>query len=470
MGDSSEAKRVANRLQARSLTLPYLEQELALDLGLTRRDVLKIAGYGSLAAFLAACGSTSTGSSGITATGGSMSLGSYASDPGSKAGVQAIVDAFTAANGGTKVKINTVDHGTFQNQITSYLQGTPEDVFTWFSGHRMRFFADKGLATPIDDVWSAVKSNYTAGFEASIKGNDGHAYAVPTDYYPWAVFYRKDVFAAHNYSIPTNWDDFKALCAKMKSDGLTPIAFADKDGWPAQGTFDILNLRINGYDFHVNLLTGQNGQKWTDPKVANVFKKWSEITQYYSAGFKGLTWEQGADQLLRKQAGMYLLGLFVSDEFKASGSQADLDQLDFFAFPDVGSSYDAEKALDAPIDVYMVTKKSPTLSNDLGQAKAFMEFLAKGSTQVTFWKNAPGSIPTANDADTSQYPALTKKAVDIVSKAQKITQYFDRDSRPDYSGPNGMQGFLLRFLSNPSGDTTSLQKDMQSFWDSLPPE
>ena len=61
MGDSSEAKRVANRLQARSLTLPYLEQELALDLGLSRRDVLKIAGYGSLAAFLAACGSTSTG-------------------------------------------------------------------------------------------------------------------------------------------------------------------------------------------------------------------------------------------------------------------------------------------------------------------------------------------------------------------------------------------------------------------------
>jgi len=470
MGDSRDAKRVARRLQARSLALPYLG-EVPLNLDLSRRDVLKIAGYGSVAAFLAACGSTtSSGTTSITATGGKLSLGSYGSDPGSKAGVQAIADAFTAANGGTKVTINTVDHGTFQNQITSYLQGTPQDIFTWFSGHRMRFFADKGLATPIDDVWDAVKSNYTAGFAASIKGNDGHAYAVPTDYYPWAVFYRKDVWAAKGYTVPTNWDDFKALCEKMKKDGLTPIAFADKDGWPAQGTFDILNLRINGYDFHVNLLTGQNGQKWTDPKVAAVFKKWSEITKYYSPAFAGLTWEQGADQLLRKTAGMYLLGLFVSDEFKASGSQADVDQLDFFAFPDLGTSYDAEKALDAPIDVYMVSKKSPTLNNDLGQAKAFMEFMAKGSTQVLYWKNAPGSIPTASDADTSQYPALTKKAVEIVSKAQKITQYFDRDSRPDYSGPNGMQGFLLKFLANPSGDTTSLQSQMQSFWDSLPPE
>jgi multiple sugar transport system substrate-binding protein len=466
MGDSREAKRVANRL-----ALLNTGVELPLDLDLSRRDMLKIAGFGSLAAFIAACGGTTTsGNTGITATGGKLSLGSYGSDPGSKAGIQAIADAFSGANGGTKVTVNTVDHGTFQNQITQYLGGTPEDVFTWFSGHRMRFFADKGLATPIDDVWSAVSSNYTAGFAASVKGNDGHVYAVPTDYYPWAVFYRKDVWAAKGYTVPTNWDDFVALCDKMKKDGLTPIAFADKDGWPAQGTFDILNLRLNGYDFHVNLLTGQNGQKWTDPKVTAVFKKWSQITKYYSPAFAGLTWEQGADQLLRKQAGMYLLGLFVSDEFKASGSQADVDQLDFFAFPDVGSSYDAEKALDAPIDVYMVSKKSPTLSNDLGQAKAFMEFMAKGSTQVLYWKNAPGSIPTASDADTSQYPALTKKAVEIVSKAQKITQYFDRDSRPDFAGTQGMQSFLLKFLSNPSADTTGLQSDMQKFWDSLPPE
>src|SRR5216117_1626219 len=451
MGDSREAKRVGNRLQVRSLTLPYVEQELALDLGLSRRDVLKIAGYGSLAAFLAACGSTSSGSSGITATGGTMSLGSYASDPGSKAGVQAIVDAFKAANGGTKVNINTVDHGTFQNQITSYLQGTPQDVFTWFSGHRMRFFADKGLAAPIDDVWNEVKGNFTEGFANSVKGNDGHVYAIPTSYYPWAIFYRKDVFQQHSYNIPTNWDDFKKLAEQMKKDGLTPIAFADKDGWPAMGTFDILNLRMNGYDFHVGLCGGQ--QKWTDPKVADVFKKWAELTPYYSPAFAGLTWQEAAQQLLHKKAGMFLLGLFVSEQFVASGNPDDLAQLDFFPFPDLGTNYDSEKALDAPIDVYMLSKHSPTLSADSGQAKAFLEFMSKGSTQITFWKASPGAIPTAKDADQSQYPALTKKAAQIVSNAKRITQFFDRDSRPDFSGPNSMQGFLLKYLSNPKGDT-----------------
>jgi multiple sugar transport system substrate-binding protein len=463
MGDSGDIRKYRNRL-----ALPYTGAELPMNLDLSRRDVLKIAGYGSLAAFIAACGGNPSTTTSTTATGGTLSIGSYQSDPGPKKGLQAIVDAFSAANGGTKVNVNVVDHGTFQNQISSYLQGTPEDVFTWFSGHRMRFFADQGLATQIDDAWNAVKSNYTSAFATSVTGNDGHIYGIPVDYYPWAVFYRKDVFAAHNYTIPTTWDAFKTLCAQMQKDGLIPIAMADKDGWPAQGTFDILNLRLNGYDFHTQLLTGK--QKWTDPRVTNVYKTWSEITDYYSKGLAGATWQQGAAQLVRKQAGMYLLGLFVSGEFAATNNPDDLNQLDFFPFPDLGTQYDAEKGIDAPIDVMMLTKKSPTLSKDLGQAKAFLEFFAKGSSQITMFQNAPGNIPTANDADPSTYSALQKKAVQLVSGAKKITQFFDRDSRPDYAGPNGMQSFLLTFLANPKQDTASLQGKMQSFWDSLPPE
>jgi multiple sugar transport system substrate-binding protein len=449
------------------LGLPFTDLQLPLGLELSRRDVLKIAGYGSLAAFIAACGGSNTTTTTST-TGGTLSIGSNHSDAAEKKGFQAIVDAFTAANGGTKVAVNTVDHGTFQNQISSYLQGTPEDVFTWFSGHRMRFFVDQGLAAPLDDAWAAVKSNYTSAFATSVTGNDGHIYGIPVDYYPWAVFYRKDVFAAHSYTIPTTWDAFKALCVQMQKDGLIPIAMADKDGWPAMGTFDILNLRLNGYQFHTELCTGK--QKWTDPRVTTVFQKWSEITPYYSPGLAGATWQQGADQVVRKQAGMYLLGLFVAQQFSATNNPDDLAQLDFFPYPDTGSQFDAEKGIDAPIDVVMLSKKSPTLSKDLGQAKAFLEFYAKGSSQVAMFQNSPGFIPTASDADTSTFSPLQKKAVQLVSSAKKITQFFDRDSRSDFAGANGMQSFLLTFLANPKQDTTNLQGTMQKFWDSLPPE
>jgi multiple sugar transport system substrate-binding protein len=258
------------------------------------------------------------------------------------------------------------------------------------------------------------------------------------------VFYRKDVWAAKGYTVPTNWDDFVALCDKMKKDGLTPIAFADKDGWPAQGTFDILNLRLNGYDFHVNLLTGQNGQKWTDPKVAAVFKKWSQITKYYSQ-LHGLTWSRA--QTSAAQAGGHVPARAVRpDEFKASGSQAASTSWTL-RLPRRGQPNDAEKAQDTPIDVYMVSKKSPTLSNDSGQLGVrgvHGQRLHAGA----LLEERPGSIPTASDADTSQYPALTKRR--WRSSARPEDHAVLRPRLTAFAGTQRMQSFLLKFLSNPT--------------------
>ncbi len=442
-----------------------------LDQGLSRRRMLALAGAGGLSALLYACGSQSPSghtSSGVFAKGGQVSVGSNQSDPLPKQGMEQVNAAFTQANGGTVVNMNTVDHGTFQDQITSYLQGTPEDVFTWFSGERLRFFASKGLVSPIDDVWDAVKPNFSNAFAVSVKGNDGHVYGIPVDYYPWAVFYRKSVFQEHGYKVPTNWDDFKSLANQMKKDGLTPILMGDKDGWEAMGTFDILNLRLNGYDFHTELCTGK--QKWTDSRVTKVFQTWSEIVPFYNPGAAGMTWQDAAQFLVQKTGGMYVLGLFVAQQFQAVGP-SEVADLDFFPFPDMGSKYDSEKALDAPIDTMNLSHQSRTLKQDRGQANAYLRFWSKGSTQLVMFKaTGGGAIPPANDTDTSGYTPLVQKSVQIIKQAQRLTQFFDRDSRPDFAGPNGMQSFLLSYLQNPQGDPKQLQGRMQQFWDSLPPE
>jgi multiple sugar transport system substrate-binding protein len=455
----------------------------------TRRRVLGgiagVAGLATVPSLIAACSpaaTTAPSTAGVTPSTpaasapaggasaslvtGSISVGSNHSDPGETAGMKAINDAFTAATGIT-VKMNTVDHGTFQDQITNYLGATPDTAYTWFSGFRMKFFADQGLNVAIDDVWATVKDNFTEGFQQSVVGNDGKVYGIPVDYYPWAVFYRKSVFADKGYTVPATWDDLKALCTKMQTDGLTPIAFGDKDGWPAMGSFDILNLRLNGYQFHVDLMAGK--EKWTDPKVTTVFQKWAEILPFHAKDYAGLTWQNAADTLVQKKSGMYLLGLFVSAQFAATKVQADLDDLDFFPFPTLGTQFDAENALDAPIDTWELAAKSPNLSAETDTGKAYLEFWSKGSTQILMFQNQPGLIPTAKDADTSTYTALQKKAVEVVSKATRITQFLDRDTRSDFAGANGMQSFLQKFLSNPTQDLAAYQKTIQDFWDSLPP-
>ncbi|MGC5411594.1 carbohydrate ABC transporter substrate-binding protein, partial [Streptomyces sp. DT225] len=75
-------------------------------------------------------------------------------------------------------------------------------------------------------------------------------YLTPYYYYPWAVFHRKSLFGERGYQVPKTLDEYVALARQMKKDKLDPIAFSDKDGWPAMGTFDYINMRTNGYEFH----------------------------------------------------------------------------------------------------------------------------------------------------------------------------------------------------------------------------
>jgi multiple sugar transport system substrate-binding protein len=328
----------------------------------------------------------------------------------------------------------------------------------------MRFFAAQGLAEPITDVWNTVGSNYSEAFKVGSTGDDGEQYFLPIYNYPWAVFYRKSLFEENGYTPPANLDEFKTLSAKMQSDGLVPMAFGDSDGWPAMGTFDIINLRQNGYDFHVGLMAGT--EKWTDDRTKQVFTVWKDLLPFYQEGAAGRTWQDAAQALVQKQAGMYLLGMFVSEQFLAAG-EGEVDDLDFFPYPSFGTMYDAEKALDAPIDGFMLAKNSPTLGDDLAGAKAFMEFLSKGSTQVIYTTANPGVVAAANDADPSGYNALQQKAVELISGAQRITQFLDRDTNPNFAGPNGMQAFLLDFIQNPDQDLNAFTQKIQDFWDTL---
>ncbi|WP_237313030.1 ABC transporter substrate-binding protein [Streptomyces sp. AMCC400023] len=368
-----------------------------------------------------------------------VSLGSNASDAVPKKAFAEIYAAFTKKSG-IAVDVNTKDHNTFQEQINTYLQGTPDDVFNWFAGYRMQFFAAKGLATPIDDVWKTIGGNFPEAMHKLSKGEDGKYYFVPLTTYPWAVFYRRSVFRKHGYEVPTTWDELVALCKRMKKDGLVPIAFGDKDAWPALGTFDQLNFRTNGYDFHVELMAGK--ASWTDAKVRKVFDHWSEILPYHQEGAVGRTWQDAAQTLVSKKAGMYLLGSFVGQQFT---NKADLDDLDFFAFPEIDPAY-GQDTVEAPTDGFMMSKAP---KNKAGAVK-LMEFLGTPEAEQIYLRADPSVVAASRKADVSAYTPLQQKAFEMISGAKTLTQFMDRDSRPDFTS-TVMQPALQKFIRDPKG-------------------
>ncbi|MEV0944149.1 ABC transporter substrate-binding protein [Micromonospora wenchangensis] len=421
--------------------------------GIGRRSLLTGVGAGALlgTGLLTGCGSDSDSGSDSK----EVSVGSNQSDPQPKGVIAKVMDGFKTSSGIT-TKINTVDHNTYQENINNYLQGKPDDVFMWFAGYRMRFFAAKGLAGDISDLWGRL-SGYSDAFKKASTGDDGKQYFVPSSYYPWAMFYRKSVWKQHGYQVPTTLDQLTTLSAQMKKDGLTPIAFADKDGWPAMGTFDILNLRINGYQFHIDLMAGK--EAWTSDKVKKVFDTWAGLLPLHQPDSLGRTWQEAAQSLQQKKSGMYLLGLFVAQQF----GNDEQDDIDFFTFPEIDPAIGA-KALDAPIDGYMLAREPKAEAN----AKKLLEFVgSKEAADITV-KNDPTTLVANSGADTSGYTALQKKAAELVGSATEIAQFLDRDTRPDFASTVIIPA-LQQFIKNPrdiDGLVNSIENQKKSIFTS----
>ncbi|WP_111767726.1 ABC transporter substrate-binding protein [Nakamurella deserti] len=438
--------------------------------GMNRRSMLRLMGMGVAGAaavpLLSSCTgtsnggntsatSTSTASAAGSATGGSaagggqvggsVSFGSNLSDEVPKKAYEAVFAKFTEQSG-TTVNVNTVDHNSFQENINNYLQGSPDELFTWFAGNRMQFFAEQGLLTPIDDVWAGFEDQYSEGFINASTAADGNKYFVPFYNYPWAFFYRKSLFEEKGYEVPTTLDELKTLGATMQADGLAPIAFGDKDGWPAMGTFDYLNMRTNGYQFHMDLMAHK--EAWTDPKVKTVFDTWKGLLPLHQSDPLGRTWQEAAQSMVKKEAGMYLLGMFVGQQMPTE----EYDDLDFFAFPEIDSTIGAD-AVEAPIDGFLASSKGLT-----DQSRALLTYLASPEAQLQYLGGDPSNVAANKTADTSGYSPLQKKAVELISSAKNISQFLDRDTRPDFASPVVIPA-LQQFLKD--GDVDSVTNSLE---------
>ena len=267
----------------------------------------------------------------------------------------------------------------------------------------MNQFAEQGLISDVSDVWPI--DGISDSFKEASTASDGKQYFVPKDYYPWAVFYQKSVCEKRGYAPPATFDELDTLMKKMQSDGLAPFAFADKDGWPAMGTFDILNMRINGFDFHMSLMAGE--EEWDSTEVKQVFDTWRGLLPYHQEDPLGRTWQEAATSMGKEEAGMYLLGTFVVDAIP------DLeDDLDFFTFPEL----DARSA--PPRSTPRSTASaSPRRGDNQEGGKEMLKFL--GTAEAADAANAEHHAVHRRQRERQHrvYSALQKKSAEVVGAA-----------------------------------------------------
>ena len=420
-----------------------------------RRLLLKGAAAGGLgiagATMLAGCAADASGP---------VTFGVRTVDESPKKQAQAIIDAYVAKTG-IEVTGNFTESNAFQNNLSQYLQGTPDDAFQWMAGYRMQFFADQGLLEDLTPAWDAIGDQFSDSYKIASTGSDGNQYFLPQSWYPWGLHFRKSMMEEIGLAATDvyNWDDMLGALEELKGQGLIGLAAADKGGWEAMGTFDILNARINGYDFHVDLLAGR--EKWTDDRVKEVFRHWEQLLPYQNTNVLDLEWDGAMQLLLQKQAGFFMCGSWFGANFLEQ-SQEDYDDLMIIPFPEINPDH-ARDTIDAPLDGICVAKNG---ENGAGGVD-FVQFAASmEGVQAQLDTGIP--LTSANNGqDTSAFDAFQQQQLAVMDEAKYITQFLDRDTRPDFAGPVVGPAFQSWF-KDPSS-TNDILESLQSQWDALAP-
>lgn len=423
--------------------------------GVSRRTLIKGAALGGIgiaggATVLSSCGSKASGP---------MSFGARTVDESPTKQLKGLVAAYEKKSG-NKVTYNATESNAFQNNLSQYLQGTPDDAFQWMAGYRMQFFAEQGLLEDISDVWKDLEGQYDNSYKIASTGLDGKQYFVPQSWYPWGLHYRKSMVKELGLD-PENiatFDDMIKMFDAMKKKGLVGFAAGDKGGWEAMGTFDIINARLNGYQFHVDLLAGR--EKWTDQRVIDVFKQWELLLPYTNKNVLDLEWDGAMQLLLQKKAGSTLMGSWFGGNFKEK-SQEDYDDLWIVPFPEINPEHGVD-TIDAPIDGFCVAANGANTA----VGKDFIKFAGdKEGMQAMLDTGVPMTSANKNQ-DTSTYDAFQKQQLNVMSQAKYITQFLDRDTRPDFAGPV-VGPAIQSWYKNPK-DVNKIVDSLQAQWEALP--
>jgi len=360
----------------------------------------------------------------------------------------ALFRQYEASNPNVKINLVTLPDGEFKTNLPNWLSSNTSeyDLIFWQGGNRLFSFVKKNQITPIDQLMdtSNISGSFTKGSLGAITHNN-KMYAIPTSYYQWGMYYRKSTFRENGIQPPKTWDDFIQAGNTLKQNGITPLALGNSGKWPASAWFDYLDLRINGLEFHTDLLQGKHS--FNDPKVKKVFSHWKQLidAKFFITLQNSIDWNEALPFIYHNHAAMILIGNFVSGEL----ANYLKDDFGFMPFPIIDPNVPLYE--DAPLDIVMVPSNTK-ISDGL---KGLVSYMASSPFQSQY-NQGMGMISPHVDARVSD-GSFIKEGAELLGSAAGLAQFFDRDTQSAFVGP--ALDVFARFLT--SADIKRAQTELE---------
>ncbi|MGB0497128.1 MAG: ABC transporter substrate-binding protein [Rubricella sp.] len=353
------------------------------------------------------------------------------SNPAPRATMEDMIARFQEQHPDLNIETTIIDREAYKTQIRNFLTANPPDVATWYAGNRMLPYVEAGLFMDVSDLWDEdVRANLASTLPSMTI--DGAQWGVPYTYYQWGVYYREDIYEQYGLEEPQDWDEMLSNCQTLLDNGVKCYTIGTRFLWTAGGWFDYLNLRTNGYEFHMDLTNGEI--PWTDDRVRATFDNWRTLIDMgaFIDNHAAYSWQEALPFMVRGEAAAYLMGNFAVAPLREAGLSD--DQLGFYQFPAIVEGIPL--AEDAPTDTFHI----PAGAENVEAARAFLRFVISPENQTIINAgDALGQLPVHAQASVDDDEFLNE-GFEMLSGAYALAQFFDRDA-PAEMAQAAMQGF-----------------------------
>jgi raffinose/stachyose/melibiose transport system substrate-binding protein len=308
---------------------------------------------------------------------------------------QAIADEYMADHPDVKINVTVLENEAFKSKLALELQaGNAPDIFQSWGGGVLAEQAAAGMARPIADEIGDWVDTMNPG-AMSIYQVDGVQYGIPYNFGLVGAWYNKDLFAqAGIEQPPATWEEFLTDVQALKDAGITPIALAAGDKWPAMFYWAYLALRAGGQAAMEEAISTGN---WDGPafiEAGNQLKRLIDL-QPFQDGFLAAAYNRDeASTMGNGKAAMELMGQWAPGvEAAESESGTGIgDALGWFPFPALDGGAGLPTDVFGGADGYAVGKDAPP------EAVDFLRYLSSQAVAERFAATNTGILPATEAA------------------------------------------------------------------------
>ncbi|MGY4706578.1 ABC transporter substrate-binding protein [Candidatus Bipolaricaulota sp. J31] len=318
--------------------------------------------------------------------GGKLVVASWWTAGGEAEGLNALFDIYGKYHPDVQIVNATIAGGAgfvFRAVIKPRLiAGDPPDTFQLHAGLEVEGYSPETYLTPLDKLfeiegWTEVLPKDLL----DLLVYKGHYWGVPVNIHRANVlWYDKAIFDEYDLTPPEDWNEFFAICEKLKAKGVVPFVMGNAGGWEAAHLFETILVSTLGADGYKGLWTGET--PWTSEGVTEALEILKKILDYVNPDYAALSWDGAGEYLIAHKGAMMIMGDWTNGWFMAKGYEG-------YGWAPVPGT---RGVFDALSDTFCLPKRAPNPINALD----WLRICGSKEGQIAF-NTRKGSIPARTD-------------------------------------------------------------------------